>query len=299
MFRYVLATLLLAFSATTHAQEFIPLWENGKMPDSKGLNLSDSIGNERVYRVGTPGMYLFQPSKEDLNGAAVLICPGGGYERLAYVVSGFQLAKWFNSLGITAFVLNYRLPNSPDLVQPELGPVLDGNRALTIIQQRAREWRIDSARIGVQGSSAGGHLAAMLSGNLKGILPDSIRQVRPRFAMLLSPVIDLDTLAHRGSRKNLLGVTPSKELVKRFSAQYHVDSLTPPTFIILAQNDKAVDPRNSMEYYLSLLRSRVPAALHVFPQGAHSIGLRNSPGSTQLWPQLCEAWLEELSIIRP
>lgn len=299
MLRGLLTGLFFLLSANARSQDFLPLWADGRMPDSRGINLSDSIANERIYRVGTPGMYMFRPSKEERNGAAVLICPGGGYERLAYVVSGFQLAKWFNTLGITAFVLNYRLPNSPDLVHREMGPVLDGNRALEVIRHRAAEWQLDTARIGVQGTSAGGHLAAMLSGNLKGILPDSIQQVRPTFAMLLSPVIDLDTLAHKGSRKNLLGASPAKGAVARFSAQNRVDSLTPPTFIVLAQNDKAVDPRNGIQYYLELTRNRVSAALHVFPQGAHAIALRNNPGSTQLWPQLCEAWLEERGVIRP
>src|ERR1051325_4129537 len=161
---------LFGFSISVHAQgpqtspekfaEFIPLYPKGKMPNSKGLNLKDSIMNERIYRVGTPGMYAFFPSSAENKGAAVLICPGGGYERLAYVISGTQLAKWFNSIGISAFVLNYRLPNSPDLVQREIGPLQDAQRALKIIRKNAEKWGIKPDKIGVQGSSAGGHLAS-------------------------------------------------------------------------------------------------------------------------------------------
>ena len=111
-----ITTCVISFQ-TSLAQEFIPIWPAGKMPNSKGLHLKDSIANERVYQVGTPGMYAFFTGKAEAKGTAVLICPGGGYERLAYIISGFQLAKWFNTFGVTAFVLNYRLPNSPDLQQ--------------------------------------------------------------------------------------------------------------------------------------------------------------------------------------
>jgi acetyl esterase/lipase len=297
--RFFFLCFLVILPTITSAQDFVPLWPKGKVPNSKGLNLADSIANERVYQVGMPGVYVYLPSKEERNGAAVLICPGGGYERLAYNVSGTQLAKWFNTLGVAAFVLNYRLPNSRDLVRREIGPLLDGCRALQLIRERASEWGIDTSRIGVQGMSAGGHLAAMLASGLDGILPDTIRPRRPAFAVLISPVIDLDTLAHKGSRRNLLGAAPDPRLIQSFSAQNRVDSLNPPTFLVLAGNDKAVDPRNSIQFYLALLRNRVSAALHIFPQGAHSIALRNTPGSTTLWPQLCEAWLEEIAIIKP
>src|SRR3954471_16754662 len=140
--------------------EFIPLYPKGKMPNSKGLNLKDSITNERIYRVGKPGMYAFFPSSSENKGAAVLICPGGGYERLAYVISGTQLAKWFNAIGLSAFVLNYRLPNSPDLINRELGPLQDAQRAIRIIRANAGKWGIKTDKIGTQGSSAGGHLAS-------------------------------------------------------------------------------------------------------------------------------------------
>ncbi|MDB5190438.1 MAG: pectin acetylesterase, partial [Segetibacter sp.] len=132
---------------------FIPLYPLGKMPNSKGLKIMDSIANERIYRVGTPGMYAFFPSSTENKGAAVLICPGGGYERLAYVISGTQLAKWFNAIGISAFVLNYRLPTSPDLKQREIGPLQDAQRAVKIIRKNAERWGIRKDKIGIQGSS--------------------------------------------------------------------------------------------------------------------------------------------------
>ncbi|MBE7171663.1 MAG: alpha/beta hydrolase [Williamsia sp.] len=281
--------------------EFIPLYPKEKMPNSKGLNLRDSIANERIYRVGTPGIYAFFPSSAENKGAAVLICPGGGYERLAYVISGTQLAKWFNSIGISAFVLNYRLPNSPDLVQRETGPLQDAQRAIRIIRAHADKWGIKKDKIGVQGSSAGGHLAGLLGTQSEdaSLLHDSLDNTsfRPDFMILVSPVIDLGTYAHAGSRRNLLGENPSPALVEKYSVQNRVSQSTPPAFIADAFNDPVVPPMNSLLFYKALLEHKVPTSFHVFPQGAHAIALRNNPGSAEQWTLLCEAWLVEMGFI--
>jgi acetyl esterase/lipase len=283
------------------AQEFIPLWPKGKMPNSKGMNLKDSIANERVYRVGTPGMYAFFPSAQENKGAAVIICPGGGYERLAYVISGTQLAKWFNTMGISAFVLNYRLPNSTDLKQRELGPLQDVQRAIRVVRANAARWGIKADKIGVQGSSAGGHLAATAGTQTKDVsaIGDSLNAVsfRPDYMILVSPVIDLGQYAHAGSRKNLLGENASNELIEQYSMQTQVSSATPPAFLVHAFNDKAVSARNSLLFYGALLDKGVPASLHIFPQGGHAIALRNNPGSTEEWTSLCEAWMVEMDLI--
>src|SRR5580765_225336 len=154
--------MFLVLSSVVSAQEFIPLWKEGKMPNSKGMPLKDDVRDERIYQVGIPGIYTFFPSRQENKGAAVLICPGGGYERLAYIISGTQLAKWLNTLGISAFVLNYRLPNSPDLKQREVAPLQDAQRAMRIIRTNAETWHIQPDKIGVLGTSAGGHLAANL-----------------------------------------------------------------------------------------------------------------------------------------
>jgi acetyl esterase/lipase len=281
--------------------EFIPLYPSGKMPNSKGMRLTDSIANERIYQVGTPGMYAFFPSSTENKGAAVVICPGGGYERLAYVISGTQLAKWFNAIGISAFVLNYRLPNSPDLVERQLGPIQDAQRAIKIVRQNARRWGIKPDKIGIQGSSAGGHLATLLGTEKADLasLKDSTGLIssRPDFLILVSPVIDLGKYAHVGSRKNLLGNVPSQAMIDRYSTQNNVSEFTPPVFIVDAFNDPAVPPMNSLLFYKALLEHKVSASFHVFPQGAHSIALRNNPGSAELWTNLCEAWLIEMNFI--
>ncbi len=303
--------LAVCFITTAQAQgpqtspekfaEFIPLYPKGRLPNSKGLRLNDSIANERIYRVAVPGMYAFFPSATENKGAAVLICPGGGYERLAYVISGTQLAKWFNAIGLSAFVLNYRLPNSPDLVQREIGPLQDAQRAIKIIRANAARWGIKADKIGIQGSSAGGHLAT-LAGTRNddvSVLRDSLDTVsfRPNFLILVSPVIDLGNYAHAGSRKNLLGENPAPGVAERYSTQNGVSAKTPPTFIVDAFNDKSVSPMNSLLFYKALLENGVSTSFHVFPQGGHAIALRNNPGSAEQWTNLCEAWLLEMGFI--
>ncbi|UFH57135.1 alpha/beta hydrolase [Spirosoma sp. KNUC1025] len=301
--RHIFCQILVLLVATGYAtaQNFLPLWPVGKMPNSKGIALTDSIANERVYRVGTPGMYTFFPSAQENKGAAVIICPGGGYERLAYVISGWQLAKWLNTLGISAFVLNYRLPNSPDLKQRELGPLQDAQRAVQLVRSNASKWGIKTDKVGIMGVSAGGHLAALLATSTKeaSALGDSTSRnpFRPDFAILISPVITMGQYAHAGSRKNLLGPTPSPELLKSYSLENAVTSTTPPCFLVHAFNDTGVDQRNSLLFYQALVDKKITSSLHIFPQGAHAIALRNNPGSTQEWVSLCENWLMEMNFI--
>ncbi|MDI3321255.1 alpha/beta hydrolase [Pinibacter soli] len=296
-----LFSIALFFSLFAQAQEFIPLWPTGKMPNTKGIRLTDSIANERIYRVGNPGMYAFFPSSQENRGAAVLICPGGGYERLAYITSGWQLAKWFNSIGVTAFVLNYRLPNSPDLVQRETGPLIDAQRAMKIIRANAVKWNFQPNKIGIQGTSAGGHLASLTAVTEKEIanIGDSLDKVssRPNFAMLLSPVIDLGKYAHKGSRNNLLGTDTSKARIEQYSTYLQVTSTCPPVFMVHAYNDNAVPVKNSLLFYEALLDKQVPASIHIFPQGAHAIILHNNPGSVEQWTTLFEAWLREMTFL--
>lgn len=299
---FCLWLLMLALTVATKAQEFIPLWAKQKMPNSKGLALKDSINNERLMQVANPGIHVFLASKQENKRAAVLIIPGGGYHHLSYEISGNTLAKWFNTLGMNAFVLDHRLPISPDLKQPEIAPLQDAERAMRIIRANAIKWGIDSNRVGAMGSSAGGHLAASL-----GTIKDDFAAVkdgydaysyRPDFLILVSPVIDMGTFAHKGSRENLLGPKPTQRLIDKFSVHKQVTNYTPPTFIADAFNDKSVSPKNSLMFFDALLENHIPSSLHVFPQGAHAIAVRNNPGSTALWVNLCEAWLIETGIVK-
>ena len=301
--RIVFIVILVFFTASfsVNAQELITIWPKGKVPNSKGLLLKDSISNERVYRVAAPVMYAFFPSKDDNCGAAVLIFPGGGYTHLAMNLGGFQLAKWFNTIGMSAFVVEYRLPNSPDLIQRELAPLQDAERSMQIVRANASKWNIEKDKIGVLGTSAGGHLAALVGTTKDNVtsVKDSINgfSFHPDFMILISPVIDMGEYAHKGSRESLLGPNPLPEMIDKYSPQNHVDEQTPPCFIADAFNDKTVQPINSLLFYRALLTNKISTSFHVFPQGGHAINVNNNPGSTSLWKPLCEEWLKEINII--
>jgi acetyl esterase/lipase len=296
---YVFFLLVLALPLS--AQELIPLWMDGKMPNSRGLILRDSIANERIYVVGTPKLRAFFPSLQENARGAVIICPGGGYVRLAHEISGTQLAKWFNTLGLAAFVLDYRLPNSPDLLKPEIGPLQDAQRAVRLVRSHSALWHIDPDKIGVLGTSAGGHLATTLGTHPEDVsaIGDSLDRMSfvPDFMVLVSPVVTMGKYTHAGSRKALLGESPSDGLVREYSNELHVTAATPPCFIVHAWNDKSVPQQNSLMFHAALIEKNVQSSFHVFPQGAHSIALRNNPGSAELWTTLCEAWLNEMGFL--
>jgi acetyl esterase/lipase len=289
-------SFFLFLSAT--GQEFIPLWPAGKKPNFNGAKVTDSISSERVWKVATPGIYSFTVPESENKGSAVLICPGGGYERLAYMTSGFNLAKWYNSIGVNAFVLIYRLPHQQDLQQRELAPLQDAQRAMKIIRSNAARWNIKANKIGVMGISAGGHLATTLGthtvdeARIKDEL-DSV-SVRPDFMILLSPVISMGPITHAISKKNILGPNPPATLVQQYSNELQVSSYTPPSFIVHALNDSVVKVQNSLLFYQALLDKKVNASLHIFPQGAHAIRIDDNPGSTDLWMELLEAWMKEM-----
>lgn len=296
MKRISLLVITVLLCTYLQAQQFVSVWTGGKMPNSKGLNSKDSIANERVYQVGTPGVYVFEPSKQENKGVAVLIIPGGGYARLAYQISGWQLAKWFNTFGVTAFVLNHRLPQSPDVKVSYQAPLEDAQRAMRFIRANAEKYGIDAKRVGVMGCSAGSHLSACLSTFTEdwGKGGDSLdkQSFVPDFTVLVSPVISMREYAHKGSRENLLGKTTSEELLHQFSCDERVTAQTPPAFIVHATNDKSVSPLNSILYYTALKKADVKkSTLHIFPEGGHSIALRNNPGTTNQWTTLVEEWL--------
>jgi acetyl esterase/lipase len=285
------------------AQEFIPLWPEGKKPNNNGKKITDSIFNERAWRVATPGIYAFPVPKSDNNGTTVLICPGGGYERVSYVYNGFTFAKWFNSLGINVFVLQYRLPNQTDLQQRQLAPLQDAQRAMKIIRANAAQWNIKMDKVGVMGISAGGHVASMLATNVKDVsaIKDSLdtQSYRPDFMILLSPVITMGKYAHQGSKKLFLGADTTAVMIEKYSEELQVSSFTPPSFIVHALNDSNVSVRNSLLFYNALIEKKVNASIHIFPQGGHGIRLDENPGSTDLWLKLLELWMKETGIVKP
>lgn len=299
----ILLGIILHCVYAMEAQDFYPIWPVGKKPNANGIAITDSIYNERIWRVATPGIYALPASKAENTGTAVLICPGGGYERLSYIYNGLNFARWYNTLGINVFVLINRLPHQADLINKQTAAIQDAQRAIRFIRANAAKWNLKTDKIGTMGISAGGHVAAMLGTSTQDMsaVKDSLDKVdfKPNFMVLLSPVITMGTEAHVGSKKNLLGSDTTKANIERYSAEKQVTSQTPPTFIVHAANDKTVKVQNSLLFYQALLANSVEASIHVFPQGGHGIRLDHNPGSTDLWLDLLEAWLKEMNFVTP
>lgn len=282
------------------AQQKITVWPKGEMPNSKGLQLKIIEEKEgRITQIQEAELFAFLPAKEERKPMAIIIIPGGGYHHLTYDLGGYSYAKWLNTLGISAFVLNYRLPPSPDLKQREIGPLQDIQAAIKLIRKNAAQYGISPDQIGVLGTSAGGHLAAMVSNistdytELKGDWQNF--STVPNFAILVSPVIDLGEFAHKGSRDNLLGENASSEKIKEYSMQNQVTEKTPPTILFHAQNDNAVPVVNSILYYEAMIKNKVKGAMFIFPEGEHNIGISNKTELTDNWKKICADWLRNMS----
>ena len=277
------------------AQGFTPLWPEGKKPNNNGKKITDSIYNERTWKVATPGIYSFIVPKSDNTGTAVLICPGGGYERLSHIYNGFTFAKWFNSIGINVFVLIHRLPHQEDLEQPQIAPLQDAQRAIQIVRQNAKQWNIDPGKVGIMGFSAGGHLASTASTHFDKEVIDNPghTSLRPDFSILIYPVISFtDSLGHIGSRSNLIGKNSSPEKIKEYSNELQVNANTPPAFLVHARDDKAVKYENSVQYYDALIKNKVPAELRLYDKGGHGFGMNNQT-TPDKWMDQLKAWLEK------
>jgi acetyl esterase/lipase len=268
----------------------VPLW-SGATP---GIKEGDK---------GVPGIHVHLPPADKANGAAVVICPGGGYGGLAISYEGHDVARWLNSIGVVGIVLKYR--HAPRYQHPI--PLQDAQRAIRVVRMHARtkDWNVDPTRIGILGFSAGGHLASTAAthfdlGNvLVSDLTDA-QSCRPDFAVLVYPVITMtDPYTHKGSRRNLLGENPEPKLVEELSNEKQVTDKTPPTFLAHTSEDTAVPPQNSLLFYDALVRNKVPAELHVYEKGPHGLGMDRRPDLPfSSWPTRCAAWLEGRGIVK-
>ncbi len=290
----VFASLFAAVSVL--AAEPILLWPNGapgiiaatgEEHDTTKPDAVPKAGKSviRLGEVSKPSITLFPASGEKATGAAVIVCPGGGYNILAWDLEGTEICEWLNSIGVTGVLLKYRVP-APKEGDHFAPPLQDAQRAIGLVRSRAKEWKIDPARIGVLGFSAGGHLAAALStGDEKrsyDVLDDADKEsARPDFAVLVYPAY---------LTKKEQPETPSPEL--KITAQ------TPPTFIVQTEDDKGFI-ESTLFYYLALKRAGVPAELHIYPSGGHGYGLRASDKNVSTWPQRAEQWMRGLGVLNP
>lgn len=275
---------LLLLSLTAMAQEKIMLYPEGAT-DCNELTVPESYRDpEFIVNISQPRMLAFPAAKEKANGTAVLICPGGGYSGVSQIKEGEEFARWFNEMGISAFVLYYRMPNGHTEI-----PLRDAQKAMSIIRERAKEWNIKKSRIGIMGFSAGGHLASTVGTHFKN------KAERPAFMILGYPVVTMDAkLTHGGSRTNLLGKKPTEEMVKRYSNELQVTKKTPPTFIVHAKDDGAVPIANSENLAKALEANNVPVKLVVYDKGGHGFGMRRKDIPVKEWPEELRKWMREM-----
>ncbi|MEQ1603264.1 MAG: alpha/beta hydrolase [Pyrinomonadaceae bacterium] len=285
---FVIFVLLACFAVTSSAQTAMPLWPDGA-PNAVGKEPQD-----------IPTITAFLAPKETATGAAVLVLPGGGYTRLSDVKEGSDVAKWLNSLGISAFVLKYRL--GPRYNQPN--PLLDAARAMRTIRHRATEWGVDTKRVAILGFSAGGHLASTMGTKYdegKADAKDEIERVssRPDAMILLYPVITMGEFTHAGSKKYLLGENSTPELIKLYSNELQVTKDTPPTFIFHTMTDATVPVENAMLFASALRKNGVPFEFHLYEQGPHGVGLAPTNPYLASWAARCADWLVLRGFLKP
>ena len=272
------------------AQKEIALYE-GNIPNAISTADSSVMQDGIAFKVSRPSLTLYLPEPSKATGAAVIICPGGGYGALMMQKEGINTAFYFQQHGIAAFVLKYRLPDDKIMQDKTIGPLQDAQQAIRVVRIRAQEWNIDTGRVGIMGFSAGGHLAATASTHFRKAVIDNKENVtlRPDFSLLVYPVISMtDSLGHSGSRDALLGKHSSLRQIKKFSNELQVTPQTPPAFLIHAEDDDVVDVDNSIAYFESLRRNKIPAEMHIYPKGNHGFVL-NLP--VEDWMSLCVRWM--------
>ena len=285
----------------SNAQQVIPLY-SGKIPNSKiSINEEQITANALVdtvtRNVSIPTLTIFLPIKNLSKGSAIIICPGGGYGGLLTKREGSDVARAFAKLGVTAFVLKYRLPNDAIMEDKSIGPLQDALQALKMVRQNAVKWNIDASKIGIMGFSAGGHLASSAGTHFDARIIENSENIdlRPNFMVLVNPVISFSNeIGHIGSRNNLLGKTPSVDKVNFFSNELHVNQTTPQTFLVHTADDTVVSPENSFRFYHALRKNKVNSELHIYSEGEH--GFLKKPVFEE-WFGRTVNWMKDRSFI--
>ena len=294
--------ILFIFSGVfrmSFSQTVIPLYQDS-IPNSKPSVDRETEETEGVnaklivHFVSRPSLTVFLPPKEKASGVAVIICPGGSYAVLAVRHEGYDVAKQFAEMGVAAFVLKYRIPDNLTMIHKEIGPLQDAQRAIQLVRENAKQWGINPHKVGIMGFSAGGHLAATAGTHFGHAYIENKNNtdLRPNFLILIYAVISFaDSIGHRGSRDNLLGILPSKEEIKYYSNELQVTDKTPPAFIDHAGDDEIVKVENSLLFYESLQRNKIQAELHVYPKGGHGFGLINL-STKDKWMEHLQNWMD-------
>ncbi|HYG74328.1 MAG TPA: alpha/beta hydrolase [Planctomycetota bacterium] len=298
---WLVPAILLSPAAMLGAEGLtLPLWPDLKVEAGAGDESVTERGRngkqDRSFKnVRVPTITVYQPEKP--NGAAVIVCPGGGYGSLALDKEGHDVARWLCGAGITGIVLKYRLPR-PELSKGEAPwPLQDAQQALRLVRSRAAEWKIDPRRVGMMGFSAGGHLVSAAATHFdegrKDAAGDKVasQSCRPDFAVLVYAVVSMgESVGHSGARAALLGKSPDSAMIERYSSHLQVTAQTPPCFLVHAKDDK-VKAENSVLFSEALKKAGVPCELQLYEKGGHGYGLGINGGEVATWPERCLAWL--------
>lgn len=298
-----LMPLILTILSCTSKEQIIPLWPHGQIPNHIETNIQEAHEQTdilRIKNVQEPTLEVFLANDAIATGKAMLIFPGGGYGILAYDWEGTDVAKYLNSHGIAGIVVKYRLPSDKTQTEKEKVPLIDAQRAMRLVRSRAQEWNIDTNQIGIIGFSAGGHLASTLGTQFKRKLYEPIDSAdnlsaRPDYMALIYPVITMGNHTHQGSKRNLLGKDPSKEMVNKYSSQLQVNNDTPATFLVHAIDDEVV-PRENSEYFHGILSTTTnsKSLLYLYDEGGHGFGLALQHPQLSSWTKRMLEWMDSL-----
>lgn len=298
MYKKAIITALVFASINVTAQETMPLYP-GLIPNSIvhteiEMKTVTESGHVRYTKVTVPTLETYFPEKAKATGAAVVIVPGGGYEFVSYTNEGTEIAQAFKKMGVAAFILKYRLPSDKTMADKKIGPLQDAQQAIKVIRMNAGKWGLDTAKVGIIGFSAGGHLASTAGTHFNRTVlnnPEKI-SLRPSFMILVYPVISLtDNLTHKGSKNKLIGATPDTGVTNLYSTEMQVTAQTPPTMLVHTGDDETVKVENSLRFYEALLKNKVPAEMHIYPKGNHGFGMYNKTTSDN-WMDRVEHWLK-------
>ena len=290
----LVSSLVLSSASLAAALDPIPLWqdavpgETGTFPPEQDMSkpTDKALGGRPLIRLGnvsSPTITVFSPPKDKNTGTAVVVCPGGGYSILALDLEGTEVCEWLNSIGVTGVLLKYRVPKRTDRLRHE-APLQDAQRALGLVRQHAPEWGIDPARVGILGFSAGGHLAAVASTNYAARTYSAVDDAdqlncRPDFSVLIYPAY-----------------LTVKEKSDELAPEIRVTAQTPPTFLVMAQDDP-IRVETAIYYALALKKEKVPFELHTYPTGGHGYGLRPSEHNVTTWPARAADWLRTRGLL--
>ena len=275
----MLATALCSFAQQLPESFDIDLWQNG-LPNTNGIDNQPWDDKQRNFK---PSIRVYLPEKDKANGKAILVIPGGGYRMLSNSQEGHLWAAELVPQGIATIVLSYRMPNGHKEV-----PMSDATEAMRIIRANAEKWNIDATKVGVMGSSAGGHLASTIATH-------NDEATRPNFQILFYPVISMDkSITHMDSHNCFVGENATEEQEREYSNHLQVTAQTPPAILLLSDDDFLVPPANSAEYYLALKKAKVKASMHVYPSGGHGWGCGNFFRYKKEMMQDLKIWLDQL-----